>query len=303
MGCGLSAPMISNYLNEMKNEVDKALEEHLLPSDRYPQSLIKSMHYSVFAGGKRLRPILVLAAAETVKGPVKQIMPFALGVELIHTYTLIHDDLPALDNDDLRRGKPTNHKAFGEATAILSGDALQTYAFQLMTDTKLMKEIAPESILRAVHELSHAVGPLGTIGGQLVDLESEGKQIDAPVLEYIHVHKTGFLIRASIRSGGILSQCSEKDLDALAHFGENIGLAFQIIDDILDVTGDQAELGKDAKSDIKSGKATYPALLGIKESKKKAKNLIDDGIAYLDRFDTSADHLREIALYFISRTH
>ncbi len=295
--------MISDYLNEMKEGVDKALEHYLLPSDRHPQNLIKSMHYSVFAGGKRLRPILVLAAAEAINGPVKQIMPFALGVELIHTYTLIHDDLPALDNDDLRRGKPTNHRAFGEAAAILAGDALQTYAFQLMTDTKLMKKIPTEAILRAVHELSLAVGPLGTIGGQLVDLESEGKQIDAPLLEYIHIHKTGCLIRASIRSGGILSQCTEKDLDTLTHFGENIGLAFQIIDDILDVTGDQAEIGKDSKSDIKSGKATYPALLGIEESKKRAKNLIDDGIGYLDHFDSSADHLREIALYFISRTH
>ena len=295
--------MISDYLNEMKEGVDKALERYLLPSDRYPQNLIKSMHYSVFAGGKRLRPILVLAAAEATNGPVKQIMPFALGVELIHTYTLIHDDLPALDNDDLRRGKPTNHRAFGEAAAILAGDALQTYAFQLMTDTKLMKKIPTEAILRAVHELSLAVGPLGTIGGQLVDLESEGKQIDAPLLEYIHIHKTGCLIRASIRSGGILSQCTEKDLDTLTHFGENIGLAFQIIDDILDVTGDQAEIGKDSKSDIKSGKATYPALLGIEESKKRAKNLIDDGIGYLGHFDSSADHLREIALYFISRTH
>ncbi len=295
--------MISNYLNEMKNEVDKALEQHLLPSNQYPQSLIKSMRYSVFAGGKRLRPILVLAAAEAVNGPVKQIMPFALGVELIHTYTLIHDDLPSLDNDDLRRGKPTSHKAFGEATAILAGDALQTYAFQLMTDTELMKEIPPKLILRAVHELSHAIGPLGTIGGQMIDLESEGKEIETRTLEYIHTHKTGCLISACIRSGGILSQCSEKELDALTHFGENIGLAFQIIDDILDVTGNQTEMGKDAKSDIKSSKATYPALLGIEESKKKAQNLIDNGIACLDHFDSSADHLREIALYFISRTH
>lgn len=295
--------MISNYLNEMKNEVDKALEQHLLPEDQYPQSLIKSMRYSVFAGGKRLRPILVLAASESVNGPVKQIMPFALGVELIHTYTLIHDDLPSLDNDDLRRGKPTSHKAFGEATAILAGDALQTYAFQLMTDTELMKEIPPDVILRAVHELSHAIGPLGTIGGQMVDLESEGKEIETRALEYIHTHKTGCLISACIRSGGILSQCSEKDLDALTRFGENIGLAFQIIDDILDITGDQTEIGKDAKSDIKSSKATYPALLGIEESKKKAQVLIDNGIAYLDHFYSSADHLREIALYFISRTH
>lgn len=295
--------MISNYLNEMKNKVDEALEQHLLPSNQYPQSLIKSMRYSVFAGGKRLRPILVLAAAEAVNGPVKQIMSFALGVELIHTYTLIHDDLPSLDNDDLRRGKPTSHKAFGEATAILAGDALQTYAFQLMTDTELMKEIPPKLILRAVHELSHAIGPLGTIGGQMIDLESEGKEIETRTLEYIHTHKTGCLISACIRSGGILSQCSEKELDALTHFGENIGLAFQIIDDILDVTGNQTEMGKDAKSDIKSSKATYPALLGIEESKKKAQNLIDNGIACLDHFDSSADHLREIALYFISRTH
>lgn len=295
--------MISNYLNQMKEEVDKALAQYLPPSNQYPQSLIKSMHYSIFAGGKRLRPILVLAAAEAVDGPVKQIIPFSLGVELIHTYTLIHDDLPALDNDDLRRGIPTNHKAFGEATAILTGDALQTYAFQIMTDVKLMESIPAEIILRAVHEFAQAVGSMGTIGGQMVDLESEGKEIDAAALEYIHIHKTGYLIRASIISGGILSQCSEKDLQALASFGDNIGLAFQIIDDILDVTGDQSEIGKDAKSDVKSNKATYPALFGIEESKRKAQKLIGDGIAYLDHFDSKAAHLREIAKYFISRTH
>lgn len=287
----------------MKEEVDKALARYLPPSNQYPQSLIKSMHYSIFAGGKRLRPILVLAAAEAVDGPVKQIIPFSLGVELIHTYTLIHDDLPALDNDDLRRGKPTSHKAFGEATAILTGDALQTYAFQIMTDVKLMESIPAEIILRAVHEFAQAVGSMGIIGGQMVDLESEGKEIDAAALEYIHTHKTGYLIHASIRSGGILSQCPEKDLQALTSFGENIGLAFQIIDDILDVTGDQSEIGKDAKSDVKSNKATYPALFGIEESKRKAQKLIDDGIAYLDCFDSKADHLREIAKYFISRTH
>lgn len=295
--------MISNYLDKMKEVVDKALEEHFLPPDQYPQSLIQAMRYSVFAGGKRLRPVLVLAAAEAVKGPSKEIVPFALGVELIHTYTLIHDDLPALDNDDLRRGKPTNHKVYGEATAILAGDALQTYAFQLMSDASIMKEVPPGVILRALHEFTRAAGPLGTIGGQVVDLESEGKEIDAPVLEYIHTHKTGCLIRASIRSGGILSQCSEKDLLSLTRFGENIGLAFQIIDDILDVTGDETELGKDAGSDLKSAKATYPALYGIKESKKMAQKLIDDGVACLDHFKSSADHLREIALYFISRTH
>ncbi len=235
---------ISSYLKEMREVVDKALTLHLPVSDEYPKNLIKSMHYSVFAGGKRLRPILVLAAAEAVNGPVKRIIPFSLGVELIHTYTLIHDDLPALDNDDFRRGKPTNHKAFGDTTAILAGDALQTYAFQLMTETELIKWIPPEVVLRAVNEFAKAVGPLGTIGGQMVDIESEDNDCDVSTLEYIHTHKTGYLIRACIRSGGILSQCSEKDLEALTQFGENIGLAFQIIDDILDVTGDQKEIGK-----------------------------------------------------------
>jgi len=291
------------YLNQMKEEVDKALDQYLPPSSQYPKSLIKSMRYSIFAGGKRLRPILVLAAAEAVNGPVHQIIPFSLGVELIHTYTLIHDDLPTLDNDDLRRGKPTNHKTFGEATAILAGDALQTYAFQLMTDTKIMKEIPPKVVLLAVHELSRAVGPFGTIGGQMVDLESEDNAIAESTLEYIHTHKTGYLISASIRSGGILSQCSDKDLEALTHFGKYIGLAFQIIDDILDVTGDQTRIGKDAKSDVKSKKATYPALFGVEDSKKKAQKLIDDGIAFLDHFDGRADHLRDIASYFISRTY
>lgn len=294
---------ISSYLKEMREVVDKALALHLPVSDEYPKNLIKSMHYSVFAGGKRLRPILVLAAAESVNGPVKRIIPFSLGVELIHTYTLIHDDLPALDNDDFRRGKPTNHKAFGDTTAILAGDALQTYAFQLMTETELIKWIPPEVVLRAVNEFAKAVGPLGTIGGQMVDIESEDNDCDVSTLEYIHTHKTGYLIRACIRSGGILSQCSEKDLEALTQFGENIGLAFQIIDDILDVTGDQKEIGKDAKSDIKSKKTTYPSLFGIEESQKKAQKLIDNGIEYLDSFNSKADYLRGIASYFISRTH
>lgn len=294
--------MISHYLNQKKEEVDKALAKYLPSADKYPDNLYKSMHYSMFAGGKRLRPILVLAAAESVNGDEKQIMPFALGVELIHTYTLIHDDLPALDNDNLRRGKPTNHKAFGEATAILSGDALQTYAFQLMTDTELMKEIPANIVLQAVHEFAIAVGPAGTIGGQLIDLESEGKEIDASTLEYIHTHKTGCLIRACVISGGVLSQCPDKHLNSLTLFGENIGLAFQIIDDILDIIGDKSEIGKDVKSDIKSSKATYPAIFGIEESKKIAQKLTGDAIAYLDHFGSKADHLREIALYFISRT-
>lgn len=294
---------IDSYLKEMKELVDKALTRYLPASEEYPQNLIKSMNYSVFAGGKRLRPILVLASAQAVNGSEELIVPFSVGVELIHTYTLIHDDLPALDNDGLRRGRTTNHIVFGEATAILAGDALQTYAFQLMTDAELIKKIPPEVVLRAVNEFAKAVGPFGTIGGQMVDLESEGNECGVQTLEYIHTHKTGCLIRACIRSGGILSQCSDKSLDALTRFGENIGLAFQIIDDILDVTGDQTEIGKDAKSDIKSKKTTYPSLFGIQESQKKAQKLIDDGLEFLNCFDGKADYLRGIASYFISRTH
>jgi geranylgeranyl diphosphate synthase type II len=229
-------------------------------------------------------------------------MPFAVAAEMIHTYTLIHDDLPALDNDDLRRGKPTNHKVFGEAIALLAGDALLTQAFIIMTRALGMANIPPYCILTATHEMACALGSTGMIGGQVVDLESEGKPITKETLEYIHIYKTGFLIRACIRCGGILSQANTSQMSSLSRFGAHIGLAFQIIDDVLDVTGDQEKLGKDIGSDLTKDKATYPALYGLEESKRKAGELVEEGINCLKEFDGRADPLREIARFFVQRT-
>ncbi len=260
------------------------------------------MLYSILAGGKRLRPVLLIAAAEAVGGNRQDILPFAVATEYIHTYTLIHDDLPALDDDDLRRGKPTNHKVFGEAIAVLAGDALLTQAFYLMTDSSLMSSIPPEKILQAAHDMTDAIGTSGMIGGQVVDIESEGKPISSETLEYIHVHKTGCLIKACIRAGAILSQSKLDQLEALSNYGGQIGLAFQIVDDILDITADQSQLGKDIGSDVDKKKATYPALYGLDKSKKKADELVEEGIACLEIFGEKADPLRDIGLFFTQRT-
>ena len=296
---GLSA---SQYLSEGKKLIDERMLSFLPQGKAYPESIHEAMHYSLLAGGKRLRPVLVMAAAEAVGGDRHTILPFAIAAELIHTYTLIHDDLPALDIDDLRRGKPTNHKVFGEAIAILAGDALLTQAFIIMTRAAGMETVPPECILKATHEMAGALGSTGMIGGQVVDLESEGKRINSETLEYIHIYKTGFLIRACIRCGGVLSQASKAQLSSLSSFGAHIGLAFQIIDDILDITGDQEKLGKDIGSDLTKNKATYPALYGLEESKRKAEELVEESIDCLNEFDDRADPLREIARFFVQRT-
>jgi len=292
----------SPYLSSGREFIDSAVCEYLPEETSYPESIHRSMLYSVLAGGKRLRPILLIASAESVGGKRQDVLPFAIAAEYIHTYTLIHDDLPALDNDDLRRGKPTNHKVFGEAIAILAGDALLTQAFHLMTHSTLMSSVSSENLLKAAHDMTCALGTAGMIGGQVVDIESESKQVDAKTLEYIHVYKTGRLIKACIRAGAILSQANTDQLEALSNYGEQIGLAFQIVDDILDITADESLLGKDIGSDVDKGKATYPALYGLDESKKKAEKLVEDGIACLDIFDDRADPLREIGRFFLQRT-
>ena len=296
---GLSA---SQYLTEGKKFIEEGIFELLPDETSYPEVIHKAMHYSLLAGGKRLRPVLVIAASEAVGLNRKAVLPFAVAAELIHTYTLIHDDLPALDNDDLRRGKPTNHKVFGEAVAILAGDALLTEAFILMTRSSRMESVPPENILNATHEMSTALGSKGMIGGQVVDLESEGKPIDLETLEYIHIYKTGFLIRACIRCGAMLGQATGKQLNSLSRFGAHVGLAFQIIDDILDITGNEKELGKDIGSDLTKDKATYPALYGLNESRRKADELVNESLACLEEFDDRAEPLREIARFFVQRT-
>ena len=292
----------SQYLSRGREFIDSAICEYLPKESSYPESIHRSMFYSVLAGGKRLRPVLVIAAAEAVGGNRQDVLPFAIAAEYVHTYTLIHDDLPALDNDDLRRGKPTNHKVFGEAIAILTGDALLTQAFHLMTHSGLMRSVSSKNLLKAAHDMTCALGTEGMIGGQVVDIESESKRIDAKTLEYIHTYKTGRLIKACIRAGAILSQANETELNALSDYGDQIGLAFQIVDDILDITADEGLLGKDIGSDVNKGKATYPALYGLDESKKKAEKLVEGGIACLENFDNRADPLREIGRFFLQRT-
>jgi len=294
---------LQQYLTEKRKLVENALEKYLPKEDIYPPLIHEAMRYSVFAGGKRLRPIMVLMAAELLGKESSTVSFAAAAIEMVHTYSLIHDDLPAMDNDDLRRGMPTNHKKYGEDIAILAGDALLTLAFQLMADPKHTEYCSPESILTAIYELGLAAGSRGMIGGQVMDLELEGEQIQAAELEYIHKHKTGKMITASLRIGAILSDAGEGQLAALTTYGEKIGLAFQIVDDILDIEGSEEELGKNIQSDLNKQKATYPALYGIDESKTMAGKLINDAKLSLQIFGERAQYFYQLTDYIISRTH
>ena len=259
------------------------------------------MRYSLFAGGKRIRPILALASYEACGGNPKDIVPYATALELIHTYSLIHDDLPSMDNDDLRRGKPTNHKVFGEAMAILAGDALLTEAFLMLSNNPHSSSLKLSDLIKIIREVSLASGVHGMVGGQALDIFSENIEPDKDTLNFIHLHKTAALITASVRMGAILANIKEKKLKALTEYGTGIGLAFQIIDDILDIEGNAEELGKTAGSDIKMKKMTYPALCGTEKSRQKAKDLISDAIDSLKIFSSEADQLRKIARYLLKR--
>lgn len=292
---------IKNYLLSKKEMIDRFLDGYLPAEDEYPQEIYRSMRYSLFAGGKRLRPILSLASYETIEDDSSSILPIACAIELIHTYSLIHDDLPPIDNDNLRRGKPTNHKVFGEAMAILTGDALLTIAFSMMTADDCIKKFNHKLLLQVIREISIAAGDRGMVGGQVVDIISEGKEIDFKTLEYIHENKTGALIKASVRVGGILASARDEELRRMTIYGENIGLAFQITDDILDIEGTKEDLGKDTGMDSAKGKKTYPGLIGIKESKKKVKELIENAIEAIIIFNERADPLKEIAQSIINR--
>lgn len=292
---------LKEYLKERKKIVDDALDQFLPGEDRFPPLIFKSMRYSVFAGGKRLRPILCMAAAETVGGDIERVVPVACAIELIHTYSLIHDDLPLMDDDDFRRGMPTNHKVFGEGIAVLAGDALLTEAFHLMSDGEILDKVTPEALLKTISEISTAAGFYGMIGGQVVDLESEGKDADMETLDYIHRHKTEALLTVSIRAGAILTGASETDLAALSAYGRGIGLAFQITDDILDIEGDKEILGKDTGSDKAHSKVTFPALLGLDGSRKRARESIEEALSNIAHFDDKADPLRMIARFIIER--
>jgi geranylgeranyl diphosphate synthase, type II len=292
---------IQRYLQEQKALVDDALARYLPGEENYPQAIFQAMRYSLFAGGKRVRPILAIAATETVGGTAEDVLPMACALECIHTYSLIHDDLPALDNDDYRRGRLTNHKVFGEANAILAGDALLTFAFELMGDVRQWKQFMPARVVQVIHEVAHAIGTFGMIGGQVVDLQMEGQDVDLPTLQYIHAHKTGALIRASVRGGAILGGGSPAEVEALTHYGTHVGLAFQIMDDILDVRGDEQRMGKALRKDDERQKATYPRLVGLAESEIRAQTAVTAGIAALEPFGEGGTVLRDLARFIIAR--
>ena len=292
---------VNAYLEEKGRLIDACLDRLLPVRETFPSSLHQAMRYCLFAGGKRIRPALAFAAAEAVGGNPDLIVEEACALELIHTFTLIHDDLPSMDNDDFRRGLPSTHKVFGEAMAILAGDALQTEAFKILACGYTRGVHNAERIVKVMKILAEASGSQGIVGGQVVDLESEGKMIDQQQLTYIHSHKTGSLIAASVIMGGILGGASPEEIELLKRYGESIGHAFQIADDILDVEGSKETLGKNTGSDQKKSKATYPSIIGMDESRKKLKEYYQRALDAIQSFDQQADHLRNIALYIIQR--
>jgi len=291
---------IKAYISDLRKLVDECLDR-LLPGElENPPTIHKAMRYSVFAGGKRVRPILVLASGESLAGDRDVLLRLGASIEMMHTYSLIHDDLPALDNDDLRRGLPTCHKVFGDAMAILAGDALMTRCYQILADLPIVSDSVRVRIIR---EIAAATGTLdGMIGGQVVDLESEGKPIGAHTLEYIHFSKTGALLKACVRCGAIAAGAQAEELRALTAFGSKIGLVFQIVDDILDVTSSSEILGKTAGKDAKVKKATYPALYGIEASRQKAGELVAAALDDLRELGEEAEPLRSIARFVMSRS-
>jgi geranylgeranyl diphosphate synthase, type II len=292
---------LKEYLNDRRTLVDRALDDYFPEDGDEPPEIFRAVRYSLMAGGKRIRPILCMAAAEAAGGKAEAVMTAACALEMIHTYSLIHDDLPAMDNDDYRRGKPTLHKVFGEAMAILAGDALLTEAFRLLSDRKRMPDMPAERILDVGLEIAEAAGCRGMVGGQVQDIRAEGVKADLDTLHAIHRRKTGAMLRVSLRAGAILAGAEDEALAALSDYGNRIGLAFQIADDILNVEGDPAVLGKGAGSDAARGKMTFPSLLGIEASRARAEELVLEAHASLASFDDRAAPLRAIARYILER--
>ena len=291
---------LNSYLKEQIILVETALNESL-PIER-PAKIYESMRYSLLAGGKRLRPILCLATCELMGGSLAMAMPTACALEMIHTMSLIHDDLPAMDNDDYRRGKLTNHKVYGDDIAILAGDGLLAYAFEYVA--LKTQNVTAERVLRVIARLGNTVGAAGLVGGQVLDLESEGKpDITAETLSFIHTHKTGALLETSVVGGAILAGANDTDIAKLSRYAQNIGLAFQIVDDILDITATDEQLGKTAGKDLTAQKATYPSLWGLEKSQAKADELIFEAIAQLDDYGAAAEPLRAIAKFIVTRNH
>ncbi|MBD2260639.1 geranylgeranyl diphosphate synthase CrtE [Pseudanabaena sp. FACHB-2040] len=291
---------LSSYLAERQPLVEAALDQAVPLT--YPETLYEAMRYSLLAGGKRLRPILCLAACELAGGSVEMALPTACALEMIHTMSLIHDDLPAMDNDDYRRGRLTNHKVYGEDVAILAGDALLTYAFEYVATAT--QGVPAEQVLRVIAALGKAVGAAGLVGGQVVDLASEGNpDVTIETLTFIHTHKTGALLEVSVTSGAVLAGASEPDIERLARYAQGIGLAFQIVDDVLDITSTPEQLGKSVGKDLQAQKATYPSLWGIEESKRQAQQLVDEAKAELQGFGELRQPLIALADYITARTH
>jgi geranylgeranyl diphosphate synthase type II len=291
---------IREYNSAVKEQVNRYLDRLLPEESEAPPTIHRAMRYSVFAGGKRLRPTLVVASGESVGGARDTLLYLGASIEMMHTYSLIHDDLPALDNDDLRRGCPTCHKVFGEAMAILAGDALMTRCYQLLADLPNVDDSVRLSVIR---EIACATGTQeAMIGGQVVDIESEGRPVTAPTLEYIHRSKTGALLTACTRCGGLASGADDFQLDALSKYGRDIGLAFQIVDDLLDATSTSEALGKTAGKDAEVKKATYPALYGLEASREKSRELCASAIECLGVLGTRAEPLRGLARYICERS-
>jgi geranylgeranyl diphosphate synthase, type II len=291
---------LKKYLKARQQLCEVALDKSL--TMQYPEKIYEAMRYSLLAGGKRLRPILCIATCEMMGGTIDMAMPTACALEMVHTMSLIHDDLPAMDNDDYRRGKLTNHKVYGEDIAILAGDGLLAYAFEYIVENT--QKVAPERILQVVSRIGRAVGAAGLVGGQVVDLECEGKSdTTLETLNFIHNHKTAALLEACVICGGILAGASSDDVERLLRYSQNIGLAFQIIDDILDITATQEQLGKTAGKDLKAKKVTYPSLWGIEESRKKADQLILAACAELQPYGEKAQPLIALAHFITNRNH
>lgn len=287
------------YFRECRFLVDSALEKALPQKSAFPSRLHEAMRYSLLAKGKRIRPILCMAASEACGGGRQEVLPVACAIEMIHAFSLIHDDLPAMDDDNLRRGVPTNHRVFGEALALLAGDALLSQAFIILGRLKNYVH-NPVRVLEIIHDIAESTGSMGMVGGQTIDMESEGKSLDIASLKQLHRMKTGKLIAVSVTSGAKMITRDVGIISSLESYGEALGLAFQIADDILDIEGDET-LGKDLGSDVENSKATYPSVIGLDSAKKEAKALCRDAISALDKFGAEADFLRATATYIVER--
>ncbi|SHE52813.1 geranylgeranyl diphosphate synthase, type II [Caldanaerobius fijiensis DSM 17918] len=279
--------------------VDNALDKYLPDESSYPQIIHESMRYSVFAGGKRIRPILCLKTCEMVSGDYTVALPVACAIEMIHTYSLIHDDLPAMDNDDFRRGKPTNHKIYGDAIALLAGDALLTHAFAVLNNYALQNP--NKKILEAIEVIAKAAGTEGMIGGQVVDIIYQGKSIDEKTMYYMHNHKTGALIKASVLSGAIIGGADDVQLNALEKYADYLGLAFQIMDDVLDVIGNEKQLGKPVGSDAKNNKCTFVSIYGLDKARQLVQDFTKEAVEALSIFGEKSSFLREFVIYLSKR--